>query len=352
MQRVAGQIYKGLPLKSKNMLSVGIIGLGIGKKHIEAFNDHPGCKVTTLCDFSEEKYVEASKEFPSMRITKEAEDVLHDPELDIISIASYDNYHYEHVLSALKNRKHVFVEKPLCLYPYEALSVKKFLGENRDIRLSSNLNLRTCPRFVRLREEVLSKGTGRIFYMEGDYFWGRIRKMTDGWRGNMEFYSIVLGAAIHMIDLLIWISGQYPLEVQGYGNQIATSGSGFKFKDFASILMKFENGMIAKVCANGGCVHPHFHRVTVFGTEKSFLHEIGGGMWMESGKAGIEKLEVKDEYPGVNEKAKIITTFIDSILDNKAEAIVPTEDVFSTMSVCFAAEKAIEEEKPIKIEYI
>jgi predicted dehydrogenase len=339
-------------LKSKNMLRAGIIGLGVGKKHIEAFNGHPGCKVTTLCDFSEEKYAETSKEYPSMRITKEAKDILHDPELDIVSVASFDNYHYEHVLSALENRKHVFVEKPLCLYPHEAISIRRVLDKNRDVQLSSNLNLRTCSRFVRLKEEILSKEMGDIFYMEGDYFWGRIHKMTNGWRGNMEFYSIVLGAAVHMIDLLIWISGQYPVGVQGYGNQIATSGSGFRFKDFASILMKFENGMIAKVCANGGCVHPHFHRVTVFGTKKSFLHEISGGVWLEPGGTEVERIEVKEKYPGVEERGKVITTFIDSILDPKARAIVPTEDVFSTMSVCFAAEKAIKEEKPIKIEYI
>ena len=334
------------------MLKAGIIGLGIGKKHVKAFNGHLGCKVTTLCDFSEERYAKASKEYPSMRITKEAKDILDDPELDIVSVASFDNYHYEHVLSALENGKHVFVEKPLCLYPHEAFSIRRVLDENRDIRLSSNLNLRTCPRFVRLREAVLSKEMGKIFYIEGDYFWGRIHKMTEGWRGNMEFYSIVLGAAVHMIDLLIWISGQNPLEVQGYGNQIATSGSGFRFNDFASILMRFENGMIAKVCANGGCIHPHFHRVTVFGTEKTFLHEISGGVWLESREPEAEIAEVREEYPGVEERGKVITTFIDSILDPKARAIVPTEDVFTTMSVCFAAEKAIQEGKPIRVEYI
>jgi predicted dehydrogenase len=334
------------------MLKAGIIGLGVGRKHIEAFNGHPGCRVAALCDFSEEKYAEAINEYPDMRITKEAKDILYDPELDIISVASFDNYHYEHVLGALENGKHVFVEKPLCLYPHEAISIRRVLGKNLDIHLSSNLPLRTCPRFVRLKEAVLSKEMGKIFYMEGDYFWGRIHKMTDGWRGNMEFYSIVLGAAVHMIDLLIWISGQKPLEVQAYGNQIATLGSSFSFNDFASILMKFENGMIAKICANGGCVHPHFHRVTVFGTKKSFLHEISGGVWLESREKEAERVEVREEYPGIEERDKVITTFIDSILEHKPRAIVPAEDVFSTISVCFAAERAIKEEKAIEIEYI
>lgn len=331
---------------------MGIIGLGVGKKHIKAFNSHPGCKVTIVCDFSEDKREEAAREHPDMRVTRDAEDVLRDPELDIVSVASFDNYHYEHVLGALENHKHVFVEKPLCLYPHEALSIRECLNKNRDIRMSSNLILRTCPRFVRLKEAVLSEEMGRLFYMEGDYFWGRIYKMTEGWRGKMDYYSIVLGAAIHMIDLLLWVSGEHPVEVQGYGNQIATSGSGFRFNDFASVLMKFENGMIGKICANGGCVHPHFHRLTVFGTKKSFLHEISSGIWMESASPEAERFEVKEEYPGFGERGKIITTFIDCILDKEAKAIVPTEDVFSTISVCFAAEKAVQEEKSIRIEYI
>jgi hypothetical protein len=63
-------------------------------------------------------------------------------------------------------------------------------------------------------------------------------------------------------------------------------------------------------------------------------------------------MEVPWEYPGTKEKARVITSFIDSILDSKSEPIVPADDVFAAMSVCFAAESAVQEGKAASVEYI
>jgi predicted dehydrogenase len=167
----------------------------------------------------------------------------------------------------------------------------------------------------------------------------------------MEFYSIIYGAAVHMIDLILWIIGMRPVEVQGYGNGVAT-GTALSYNDFAAILMKFEDGTVAKVSANGGCVHPHFHRLSVFGTGKTFVHDILGAKWIDSNDPKAESRDADEEYPANEKKGKVITTFIDSILDERAEAVVPCEDVFNTMSVCFAAERSIHDKKPVAVEYI
>ena len=332
-------------------LRVGIIGLGIGEKHIPVFKIHSYCEVVSVCDFSEKKLSYVSGRFPGVVITKNADDILSDPTIDLVSVASYDNFHYEQVVKAIRNGKHVFVEKPLCLYPREAIEIRRALAYNRQVQLSSNLNLRTCPRFKRLRKLVLSGDMGKIFYLEGDYLWGRLQKLTNGWRKEMDFYSIVHGAAVHMVDLLMWLTKMRPVEVQGYGCSIATATSKFRYNDLAVILLKFRNKMVAKVSANGGCVHPHFHRVAVFGTKKTFIHDIAGAKLLESNHYNAEPVEIQDEYPAVEEKGKVISSFIESILDPKAKALVTTEDVFATMSVCFAAEKAIEKGEFVPIEY-
>lgn len=333
-------------------LKVGIIGLGVGERHIDAFNSHPQCQVATLCDFSTEKLSSVSKENIAADFTLEAEDILNDPQIDIVSIASFDNYHFDQIELAIKNRKHVFVEKPLCLDFEEAVFLRALLEKNTDIQLSSNLNLRTSPLFLDIKKKIAGSEWGDIFYMEGDYLWGRVQKLTSGWRKDMPFYSIIHGAAVHMIDLLIWIVQMKPVEVQGLGNNIATAGSGFGFNDFAAILLKFENGMIIKITANAGCVHPHFHKVSIFGTKKTFEHNWCGSSIYHS-RDNIE-LPVKDElkYPAVQEKPKVITSFIDSIISPEKDPVVPMKDVFDTMSICFAAEKAVIENKQVVIEYI
>jgi len=93
-------------------LRTGIIGLGVGEKHIEAFNAHPNCEVTAVCDFSEEKLSIWRRLCPDAKGTRKAQDILEDPTLDIVSIASFDNYHFEQARSAIQNGKHLFVEKP------------------------------------------------------------------------------------------------------------------------------------------------------------------------------------------------------------------------------------------------
>ena len=161
-------------------LKVGIVGLGIGEKHILTFDSHPNADVAALCDFSEEKLSKCALYCPDAELVKDAAKIINNPEIDVVSIASFDNYHFEQVSLSIQNGKHVFVEKPLCLYSHEAVSIKKVMDENPNIRLSSNLNLRTCPRFIYLKEKVLSGDMGKIYYIEGDYLWGRINKLKEG----------------------------------------------------------------------------------------------------------------------------------------------------------------------------
>jgi len=333
-------------------LKAGIIGLGVGESHIEAYQSHPGCEVNLICDFSDSKMSEIRERYPNIKTTKDADEILNDPGIDIVSIASFDNYHFEQAVKALENQKHVFVEKPLCLYREEAVAIKELLWKNSFLVLSSNLNLRTCPRFKNLRALIQAGEMGDVFYFEGDYLWGRMHKLTNGWRKEMPFYSLVCGAAVHMIDLLIWLVGEEPVDVKGYGNRIATQGSDFGYIDFAALLLRFENGMLAKISANAGCVHPHFHKVTVYGTRQTFSHDLRGGQLIKSCDPSAKGEELLDDYPA-RKKQEVIHSFINSIINEDTEAaIVPAKDIFKVMSVCFAAEESVDSNKTVLIDYI
>ena len=92
-------------------LRAGIIGLGVGEKHIEGYHSHPDCEVVALCDFADEKLAMARSKYPHMRLTNKVTELLQDSEIDVVSIASFDYYHYEQIIHALENDKHIFVEK-------------------------------------------------------------------------------------------------------------------------------------------------------------------------------------------------------------------------------------------------
>lgn len=330
-------------------LKVGIIGLGIGEKHIKAYNRHSACEVVALCDFSKEKKQMAKKKYPDIFFLSDANKLLECQDIDIVSIASYDNYHYEQVCKAIHSGKHVFVEKPLCLFDYEAKEIRKVVKQN-NIKLSSNLNLRTTPRFLRLKDMIEKGELGEVFYVESDYNSGRLYKVTEGWRGDQEYHSVVYSSAVHVVDLLYWILDDLPIEVYAFGNKIATKDTKFRFNDFVVGLLRFKNNIIGKVTANVGCVHPHFHNLKIYGTDSTFINRFEEGILIKSRDKIDIPMEIHESYPG-KQKDDIILSFVDSIIGG-IKPMVSIDDVFNTMSICFAIEKSMNESRRIKIEYI
>ena len=96
-------------------LKVGIIGLGVGESHIAGYNLSESCKVIALCDFDKQKLFEVGARHPGIRLFDDAASILNDPTINVVSIATFDTFHYEQIITAIKNGKHVFVEKPLSI---------------------------------------------------------------------------------------------------------------------------------------------------------------------------------------------------------------------------------------------
>ena len=59
-------------------------------------------------------------------------------------------------------------------------------------KLSSNFVLRRAPQFEKLKNMINDNSFGEIYYLEGDYNYGRIHKLIYGWRGQIPFYSVML----------------------------------------------------------------------------------------------------------------------------------------------------------------
>ncbi len=223
--------------------------------------------------------------------------------------------------------------------------------QNSLVKLSANHVLRSNSRFRQFKNDIINGDLGDIYYLEGDYFWGRHHKLF-GWRAEMDFYSIILGAAIHMIDLVMWLLGTRPVSVQAIGNDIFNKNTKLKFNSFAVILIKFENGVIAKITGNGGCVHPHYHGLKVFGTKRTAIHNLDGSAYLTSSELDSEPIPIDDPYPEKEARQKIIHSFVDSILDHTIAPIVTDNDVYDVMSVCFAAEEAMNTGNTVEVNYL
>jgi predicted dehydrogenase len=272
-----------------------------------------------------------------------------DPDVDVVSIASYDECHYSQVMMALANKKHVFVEKPLCLTQQELGDIRSGLEKAGNLRLSSNLILRKTPRFVELHQKMRAGLLGRPYLLEGDYNYGRIHKIVEGWRGATPGYSVMHGGGIHMIDLILWLLGEKPHTVMAVGSGLCTKKTRFTNNDCVVALLKFPGGATAKISANFGCVFPHFHNLTVYGTEASFQHGWDGARLFTSRDPAAMPMAIESPYPGVA-KGDMLPAFVAAILDG-TDPDVDENDVFDCMAVSIAIERAVQLEQIIKVGY-
>lgn len=328
------------------MLNAAVIGLGIGEQHIRAYKTLPDVDVSAICDLDENKLSLVGEKYLIDKRYTDGRHIIDDPSIDIVSIATYDETHAKLAVSAIENGKHVFVDKPLCMTPEEADSIRLALQAAPDLKMSSNLPLRTCPRFVELRHQIQNGGMGRVYHVEADYLWGRPHKLLEGWRRDMSGYSIVLGASIHMIDLVAWVTGQIPVEVFGYGSRKVFADHNLGFDDFAVHLFRFADGTCAKVGAHGGGAHPHYHDIRVFGSGKSFHHKFDGAYWIDGCDPELQVRPEISAYPAKDQRGRILTSFVEHIQGSPTPPLVTAYDSFTLMNIAFAAERSISEGQP------
>lgn len=333
-------------------LRAGIIGLGVGWQHALAYEGHPLSEVVALCDLDSSKRDVAAQHFSDALVTDDAQQLLESPDIDIISIASYDDVHTQQVLSAIDHGKHVFVEKPMCLTVKELHAIREKLDSTPSISLSSNMPLRTAPRFAQLREAVRNGGLGTIYHMAGDYLWGRPQKLKEGWRPEMDFYSIILGGAIHIIDLLTWITGQRPASVMAMGNAIATQGSQLRYNDFASLQIRFTDTAVASVTVHGGCVHPHHHRLAIYGDKGSFIQDSQSALWFESCSPEDSPREDSLAYPAKTNRKEVIHSYLEHLNEPTRAPLVTAQETFDVTAICLAAERSAATGQEVPIDYV
>ena len=95
-------------------LNVAVIGLGVGEQHARAFAARDDCRVAWLYDLDAAKAERLAADLGQGRVAESYDQVLADPAVDIVSIATFDHLHFDEVCRAFDVGKHVFVEKPLC----------------------------------------------------------------------------------------------------------------------------------------------------------------------------------------------------------------------------------------------
>jgi predicted dehydrogenase len=328
-------------------LGVAVVGLGVGEAHARAYLETGRCDIVQLYDVDAARAERLAAELGVGAVARRYDDVLTDPSVQVISIASPDDAHFAQALAAIEAGKHVFVEKPLCRSLDELRALRAALETNPDLHLASNLVLRGAPLWEWVRSRLEECAFGDIYAFDGDYLYGRLHKITDGWRKDVDDYSVMLGGGIHLVDLMLWLTRERPTAVTAVGNRISTEGTAFRYDDFVAATFEFPSGLVGRISANFGSVQSHQHVVRLFGTAATFIYDDRGARLHESRDPSAVAAAV--EQAALPEgKGVLVAPFVDAVLGKPA---AEPEHEFALIAACVAADTALARGERVDISY-
>jgi UDP-N-acetyl-2-amino-2-deoxyglucuronate dehydrogenase len=228
-------------------LGVGIVGYGsIGRTHHRALSECEGVEVVAA---TRSRAGAGPRELDaSLAWCTDAEELIGRTDVDVVCICTPSGSHATLAIEALRNGKHVVVEKPLCT-DLETGERAVRLARNSGQLLSVISQRRFEPQNVHLRGLLHERLLGRPILGEALVRWYRGQDYYDSapWRGTLaEDGGVLLNQAIHVIDLLCWLLGP----VAEVSATTATLAHEMEAEDTAVATLHFASGALGVVAAS------------------------------------------------------------------------------------------------------
>lgn len=143
------------------MMNIGILGTGFGAYHASLLNNHP--KVNRIMVFGRnEAKLQKLKEELNVEVTQNIEDILLDPDVDIVDLCLPSHLHRSYAVDSLKHGKHVFCETPVCFNLEDALLMQQ-AEKQYDKRFWSTSSLSLTPPIPICMKHTANRNTGSSF---------------------------------------------------------------------------------------------------------------------------------------------------------------------------------------------
>ena len=249
-------------------IKIGVIGVGfIGPAHMEAMR-RLGHEVVAVAEYTQELADQASERFFIPKAYGNWKDLVADPEIDVVHIASPNYLHYEHAKSALEAGKHVVCEKPLAMTSEESGELVR-LAQEKQLVNAVNFNIRFYPLVHEAKARVENGELGeKLYLIHGSYLQDWLLYDTDwNWRLEPDLggdLRAVADIGSHWMDLVTFIAGTriksvfadfetfIPVrrkpkqKVDTFGGKLEVDSEyeekPIHTEDYAAILLRFENG--------------------------------------------------------------------------------------------------------------
>jgi len=330
------------------MLNAGVIGLGVGRTHIQGYKV-AGAEVVGIADVFEPGLKKAQDEYGIAAGYTDYRELLARDDVDVVSICTPDRLHAEQVLAALDAGKHVLCEKPMAITMNDAGAIVRKVRET-GLKFMMCHNYRFIPQFEQLKERLDTGILGDVFYADSSYvqdLYAMEAFGKDYWRFK-DPQDLYLGGAVHNVDLMLWLLGEIE-EVSAYSNDA------WKFypldENYVSNF-KFANGCIGRVLLILGAKmkDEFFVDLNVYGA--------GGALktTMQRPELVVNVGALAGDAPDVvqveqvNPHHRAIAHFVECVGEDKTPSIT-VEDGARAVAVCLAAIQSAREGRPVKVDY-
>jgi len=212
-------------------MNIGIIGFGgMGKTHAYAVENLKyfyspldfSAKILGVCCAHYEKALAAKDTYGFEKVYRNEDELIADPDIDIVDICTPNNLHYETLKKAIAAGKHVYCEKPLCTTAAEAAEIAS-LAREEGVICAIVFNTRFLLPVLRAKELVFDGRIGDVVSFSGRFLHSSAHDplKNAGWKQNRDICGggVLFDLGSHTIDLIRWICGEFS-EVSGI-SQIA-----------------------------------------------------------------------------------------------------------------------------------
>jgi len=330
-------------------MRIGVIGTGrIGKLHVKNLTNFvEGVKVIAVADIFIDSSREWAQEAGIPYIYQDYRELLANPEVDAVIVATSTDTHSEIAIAAAKAGKDIFCEKPI---DWNVDRIKEVIAAVKEagVHFQTGFNRRFDHNFKRVRDLVDDGTVGEP----------QIIRVTsrDPAPPPVSYVKVSGGLfcdmMIHDFDMVRYLSGSEVVEVTAHGAclvdpEIGKAGD----VDTAVVTLKMANGALAVIDNSRQAVYGYDQRVEVFGSKGVAVAMNDKPTTVEVSTADAVKTDkipyfFLDRYTGAF-VAQFIA-FVDSIRNNKP-MVVDQIDGLRAVEIALAAGKSLSEGRTVKL---
>jgi predicted dehydrogenase len=219
------------------MIGIGVVGYGYwGPNLVRNFAEVSDCQVIAVSDLRPERLALVSNRYPKVETSTEYRDLLANPRVDAIVIATPVSTHFEFGMQALGAGKHVLIEKPLTATSLEAIELIEEAARRRLVLVVDHTFVYTSA-VRKIQELVASNTMGQIYYY-------------DSVRVNLGLFqpdvNVIWDLAVHDLSIMDYVLPVRPIAVSATG----LSHVAGKPENIAFMTLFFEGQLIAHIHVN------------------------------------------------------------------------------------------------------